>query len=89
MPKINLETDNVVPSNLLPVAKQVAQQFMTRSENQGLKGKKRDEMALEFVLGAASGMQVTGEVSKMNTLLMLGSMVAVKGYKFLNEYANR
>lgn len=51
MPKINLETDNVVPSNLLPVAKQVAQQFMTRSENQGLKGKKRDEMALEFVLG--------------------------------------
>ena len=88
MPKINLVTDNAKPSELLPVAKMVAQQFITRSDTQTLKGKKRDEMALEYVLGAASAMQVTGNDTKMNSLLLLASLISVRGYKFLNEFAN-
>lgn len=74
---------------LVPIAKHIAQQFVTRASSQALKGKKRDSMALEFVLGAASAMQVTGQSSNMNALLLLASMVSIRGYRELDNWANR
>ncbi len=75
-------------ADMSSVSRKVAQQFLTRANAFGYRGKKRDELAIEFVLGAATALQVTGNSAAMNSVLLLATLVSVRGYSWLEEYAN-
>lgn len=59
--------------------KELAQKFIDRAAEQGMKGKARDRAALEFVCGAASVDE---------RFLGLAFLVSVRGYSHLFETAN-
>ncbi len=69
------------------ITKHVATVFCTRANTLELKGKARDRAALEFVLGAASA--VDDGSPDQQALLMCGTMVAVRGFSWLQETATK
>lgn len=53
--------------------------FISRADGLHMKGKARDNAALEYVVGAACACQVTGQTELMNTLLMVATFTAARG----------
>lgn len=59
----------------------LARAFRDRSEAIGLKGKKRDDAALEFFLGAAMGLHIEGHEDASQHVLRVASwLIATRGY---------
>lgn len=71
------------------LTKALAQKFIERSEALGLKGKKRDDAALDFWCGAASALELSGRKLDADTLGRQAALiVAVRGYFGVREMAN-
>lgn len=60
----------------------IAKSFISRAELQGLKGKKRDNAAMEFFCGAATVTEANDHGGSVMAFL-----VAVKGYREVLELA--
>jgi hypothetical protein len=66
----------------------VAQRFIERAQALGLKGKKRDEAALDFFTGAAAGAEIAGDKDLAKHLgILCALVVAVRGFIGVNEIA--
>lgn len=66
----------------------IAAQFVARAEARGLKGKARDNAALEFALGGVSALRAAGLEAEAGHLEVVTVMlVSVRGYRGLAELA--
>ncbi len=65
-----------------------AKSFVARAKNLGMKGKKRDEIALEFYLGGAAALEAYGVPVADNILLLNATFgVAPRGYAWVEGAA--
>jgi len=55
-------------------------QFVERAEHFEMKGKKRDERAIEFLVGAATALQNTNHEEAQHVLSCVAFIIAVRGY---------
>lgn len=63
------------------LVKTIAERFVERSSALGLKGKKRDDAALDYFLGAAAGAELAGDVQMACQLGLVSAMIiSVRGY---------
>lgn len=68
------------------ISAKIAESFMRRSEALGLKGRKRDEFALEYFIGAAYAYLAAGMTEECNNLSAIaGLMIAPRGYHAVQE----
>jgi hypothetical protein len=68
----------------------LAKLFIERAEHLGLKGKKRDDEALSYFVGAVQGARAAGADDLAEHLGRISYLViAVRGYFGVNEIANR
>ena len=67
---------------------QIAKAIVSRAEAQGLKGKKRDDMALEFALGAQHAQQVIAELAgEQSSPSPFAFLIACRGWEMVLKYA--
>lgn len=69
-------------------AKMLAQAFIERAVARNYRGKKRDDAALDFFIGATNLAQFTGDAAltqHLKTILVL--IIAVRGFKGVEELA--
>lgn len=58
--------------------------FIERAKELGLKGKKRDELALEFIMGAAMALQ---NLEQPIDLTKFAWLVSIRGYSAIEDAA--
>lgn len=72
--------------NLTPICKQLVE----RAEQMRLKGKKRDEMAMEFIVGAATALEGAGHSEDAQHLAKFASfLVSFRGFAAIKEMADK
>lgn len=62
--------------------------FVERAEFQQLKGKKRDELAIEFLIGAATALQVSNHEEANHVLNCVAMIICVRGYGEVKRIAD-
>ena len=67
----------------------LAQTFVERAYALGLKGKRRDELALEFFMGAYALVQATGDKVLEERIALVAFVVAARGFSFVRETAEK
>lgn len=73
-----------------PTITALARTFKTRAENFNLRGKKRDELACEFFLGASMGAEHAGDKQLSQTILAIASLlICTRGYAAVLELAGK
>jgi hypothetical protein len=66
--------------------KRLAELFLERSTGLGYKGKKRDDFALEYFVGAAALARVTGQEDLCQRLsALVNYTISIKGFIAVNE----
>ena len=61
--------------------------FVERAEFQQLKGKKRDELAIEFLIGAATALQNAEHPEANHVLNCVAMIIVVRGYAEVKRIA--
>jgi hypothetical protein len=70
------------------IVKKLAGQFVERSEALFYKGKRRDDAAVEFFLGAYVALNVTGNSELANKVgLTTAALIAPRGYTAVEQLA--
>ena len=69
---------------------EVAKLFVGRAQAQGMKGKKREDAAIEFAVGAAATVAaIYGQDSpEWQSMSMLAFFVSLNGYKEMERFAD-
>jgi hypothetical protein len=68
--------------------KQLAERFLERAKMLGYKGKKADDMALEYFVGATIAAELSGQTDFASYLTLLSAMsVSVRGVFAVREFA--
>lgn len=62
--------------------------FVTRAENFSMKGKKRDELAIEFLVGAASALQEINHPEYEHVINCVAMIICVRGYGEVKRIAD-
>lgn len=62
--------------------------FVERAEHFNLKGKKRDEQAIEFLVGAATALQVSNHPEANHVLNCVAIIICVRGYAEVKRIAD-
>lgn len=62
--------------------------FVERAEYLNLKGKKRDEAAIEFLVGAASALQITNHAEANHVLTCVAMAICPRGYGEVKRIAD-
>jgi hypothetical protein len=71
-------------------AKIIAQRFIERAEALNLKGKKRDDAALDYFVGAVAGAEMAGDTKLAEHLGVIAAMmISVRGYFAVREIAEK
>jgi hypothetical protein len=70
------------------VVKNIAKRFVGRVKECGFKGKKRDELALEFFVGAAACAEGQGNEELTQHILRIAMLVSVRGYSEVEVLAH-
>ncbi len=69
------------------IASAIAKGFIERATETGLKGKRRDDAALDYIIGAAKAAEALDQVAACNRLATMAYFVAIKGYKEVERFA--
>ncbi len=71
----------IEPAEINRITRELARNFVERSEALGLQGKKRDDAALDYVCGAATAYQIIHEDALVRHLSTVAALVvSVRGY---------
>lgn len=62
--------------------------FVERAEHFDMKGKKRDEKAIEFLVGAASALQATDHPEYSHVINCVALIICVRGYAEVKRIAD-
>lgn len=65
----------------------LASSFVKRATAQKLKGKKRDEAAIDFFCGAYAGLELAGHRDAERILNCIGYILCVRGYAEVERWA--
>jgi len=65
----------------------IAKAFVARAEAQGMKGKRRDELALEFFLGAMTQAVANDDGDMVNVLGQNAAIISARGFSWVQEVA--
>jgi hypothetical protein len=74
--------------DIIDRTREIAAAFVRRSECVGFKGKKRDELSLEYFIGAATMLRASGQpdhAAYVERLCVL--LIATRGYKWVAKFA--
>jgi hypothetical protein len=69
-------------------AKTISARFIERADALQLRGKRRDDAALDYFVGAAAGAELAGNINlgkHLGTVALL--IVSIRGYKAVEEMA--
>ncbi len=67
----------------------LAQRCITRMKALNVRGRKRDEFALEYFIGACDMLLALGETEKANNLSGHCMLISVRGYSWVQELAEK
>ena len=77
------------PENTDAILKMLCVMFVSRSVTQDFKGKRRDALALEFFLGAVTGLQLSDHPEADRVRMFTVLLVATRGYSEIVKVAER